>query len=146
YRRCDTYRGPAAGGGPIPKLPGTGEQLIIDPQSGTAPLRLRNRDLTSFFKGGIPRVRIWSRTLQAGESQTLFTTDAVPRDGLGAEYRLEEPSGTVARDSRQWQRWKHFRCALGETDLINIQNPDLVPIAARSRRHPQHRPLPSRLH
>jgi len=99
YRRCDTYRGPAAGGCPIHKLPDTGEQLIIDPQSGTAPLRVGTRDLTSFFKGGIRRVRIWSRTLQSGEIQNLFATDAVPRNGLVAEYRLDKPSGTVAPDS-----------------------------------------------
>jgi hypothetical protein len=99
YRRCDTYRGSAIRGCPAHKDPDTGEQLIIDPQPGTAPLRIGTRDRSSFFQGGIRLVRIWSRVLTSGEIQSLFTDNTVPPDGLAAEYRLDQGASASAPDS-----------------------------------------------
>jgi hypothetical protein len=99
YRRCDTYRGPAAGGCPTHTKPGTTEQLTIDPVAGSSPLRIGTRDFASFFEGGIRKVRIWSRIVQADEIQALFANDVVPQDGLVAEYLFDENTGTVARDT-----------------------------------------------
>jgi hypothetical protein len=99
YHRCDTYRGPAAAGCPIHRTPDTGEQLIINPQGGSAPLRIGTRDFESFFKGGIRKVRIWSRVLQQDEIQALYASDAVPQDGLVAEYLLDQDIGDAATDT-----------------------------------------------
>jgi hypothetical protein len=99
YRRCDTYRGPAAGGCPSHRDPATGEQLNINPQAGTAPLRLGTRDSSSFFQGGMRLVRIWNRILGADEIASLFTDDVVPPDGLIAEYRLDQAGAASAADS-----------------------------------------------
>ena len=62
---------------------------IITPQHGTAPLRMATRDFRSFFLGTIRGVRIWNRALTASEVQMVFN-EAIPRDGLVAEYRLEQ--------------------------------------------------------
>jgi hypothetical protein len=99
YRRCDTYRGPATGGCPIHKQPGSGDQLVIDPQPGSAPLRIGTRDFGSFFKGGMQRVRIWNRAIQEGEVQGLFASDTVPQAGLVAEYLLNRNTGDTAADT-----------------------------------------------
>src|SRR4051812_25646286 len=60
---CDTYRGPATAGCKIFAPPPSGEQIIVNPRSGPAPLRIGTRDRKSFFLGGITRVRIWGRVL-----------------------------------------------------------------------------------
>src|SRR5258708_21335896 len=99
FRRCDTYRGPAAASCPIHKQSGSDEQLIINPQGGSAPLRIGTRDFGSFFKGGIRKVRIWRRVLQQDELQELFANDAVPPDGLVAEYLFDQDSGDAATDT-----------------------------------------------
>lgn len=99
YRRCDTYRGPAHGGCPIHTQPGTDEQIVINPQAGAAPLRIGTRDFASFFEGGIYKVRIWNRVIQADEIQALFASDSVPRDGLVAEYLFNKNTGSVAADT-----------------------------------------------
>jgi hypothetical protein len=62
---------------------------IITPQRGTAPLRMATRDFNSFFLGAIRGVRFWNRALTAAEVQMVFT-DTIPRDGLVAEYQLEQ--------------------------------------------------------
>src|SRR5262249_25434975 len=99
HRRCDTYRGPATRGCPIHGQPDSDDQLIINPQAGSAPLRIGTRDFGSFFKGGIRKVRIWSRVLQQGEIQELFASDAAPQDGLVAEYLFDEDTGNAATDT-----------------------------------------------
>jgi hypothetical protein len=62
---------------------------IITPQHGTAPLRMATRDFKSFFLGAIRGVRLWNRALTPAEVQMVFT-DTIPRDGLVAEYWLEQ--------------------------------------------------------
>jgi len=99
YRRCDTYRGPATASCPIHKQPDSDEQLIINPQGGSAPLRIGTRDFGSFFKGGIRKVRIWGRVLQQDEIQELFANDGVPQDGLVAEYLFDQDTGDAATDT-----------------------------------------------
>jgi hypothetical protein len=68
---------------------------IITPQHGTAPLRMATRDFKSFFLGAIRGVRFWNRALTAAEVQMVFT-NTIPRDGLVAEYRLEQDIVTDA--------------------------------------------------
>jgi hypothetical protein len=60
--RCSTYRGPAQGECEIQEQNGT--QVVIDPQPGSAALRLGTKDLGSFLEGGLSRVRLWNRTLR----------------------------------------------------------------------------------
>jgi len=98
-RRCDTYRGPAAGGCPAHTLPDSGDQLVINPQGGSAPLRIGTRDFGSFFQGAIRGVRIWNRAIQADEIQTLFASDVPSQDGLVAEYLLDADTGNTAADT-----------------------------------------------
>ncbi len=71
----------------------------ITPAHGTAPLRIGTRDLHSFFEGGIREVRVWSRPLPAAEVADLFRSGHVPREGLVAEYLLNESAGDVAHDT-----------------------------------------------
>ncbi len=80
-RKSDVYRG------------------AITPGHGTAPLRIGTRDLHSFFAGGIREVRIWSRPLPAAEVAELVRSRFVPREGLVAEYLLNETVGDVAHDT-----------------------------------------------
>lgn len=98
YRRCDTYRGPAIGHCPI-HTDRSGQQLVINPQAGSAPLRIGTREFASFFEGGIRDVRIWNRALDKTEIQQLFAQDDVPQTGLVAEYRFDEKTGDTAVDS-----------------------------------------------
>jgi len=82
FKRCDRYTGT----GPPPchnYAPGQ----WITPARGTAPLRIGTRDRGSFFLGAIREVRLWSRSLTATEVGALYG-DAVPQDGLVAEYLL----------------------------------------------------------
>ncbi len=101
--RCDTYRGPSHRGCPIHfQDPPTDQiQLVIDPQSGSSPLRLGSRDFASFFEGGLTRVRIWGRALTATEVADLYAADVVPQDRLVADFLLNADTGVVATDSAQ---------------------------------------------
>jgi hypothetical protein len=103
YRRCDTYRGASAHHCPIHYQPPPNDnlQLEIDPAAGSSPLRLGTRDLNSFFKGGLSRVRIWNRVLSAKEISALYSSDAAPADGLVAEFLLNADAGSTAADSAQ---------------------------------------------
>ncbi len=62
----------------------------IVPQAGQAPLRIGTRDLHSFFQGAIRNVRLWNRLLTTTEIQNLYAADAVPQEGLVAEYLLTQ--------------------------------------------------------
>ncbi len=42
---------------------------------------------------------MWSRVLQQDEIQELFANDAVPQDGLMAEYRFDQDLGDAATDT-----------------------------------------------
>jgi hypothetical protein len=104
YRRCDTYRGPSAGQCPIHYQPPPNQnlQLEINPAAGGSPLRLGTRDLNSFLEGGLSRVRIWNRVLDAKkEVLDLYSSDRVPSDGLVAEFLLNAETGTTATDTAQ---------------------------------------------
>jgi hypothetical protein len=103
YIRCDTYRGLAQGLCEIhyQAPPNQNLQLVIDPQAGLAPLRLGTKDLGSFFEGGLTRVRLWNRALNAGEISALYSAEAVPQDGLVAEFLLNSNAGATAVDSIQ---------------------------------------------
>jgi hypothetical protein len=103
YIRCDTYRGPAQGPCEIHYRPPPHQnlQLVIDPQPGSVPLRLGTKDLGSFFEGGLTRTRLWNRVLNAGEISALYSAEAVPQNGLVAEFLLNSDTGAMAVDSRQ---------------------------------------------
>jgi hypothetical protein len=68
----------------------------IQPQRGTAPVRIGTRDFNSFFQGEIREVRFWNRTLTEAEVADLFGSNAVPQQGLVAEYKL---TGDIAPDT-----------------------------------------------
>lgn len=103
YVRCDTYRGPAIEQCEIhyQAPPNENLQLVIEPQAGSAPLRLGTKDLGSFFEGGLTRVRLWNRALNASEIGDLYASDAVPLDSLVAEFLLNTNTGTIAQDTSQ---------------------------------------------
>lgn len=92
FRKCDQYRG--TGDGTCQKY-----AFTITPKHGSAPLRIGHRDENSFFLGAIKRVRIWNRPLSKAEVADLYAIDKASRNGLVAEYLLNEGSGTVAHDS-----------------------------------------------
>jgi hypothetical protein len=103
YQRCDTYRGASAGQCPIHYQPPPNDnlQLEVDPVAGSSPLRLGTRDFSSFFQGGLTRVRLWNRALNAQEISALYSADAVPSAGLIAEFLLNSDIGTTAPDTVQ---------------------------------------------
>jgi hypothetical protein len=103
YMRCDTYRGPPDGLCPIHYLPPPNQdvQLVIQPQNGPAPLRLGTRDFTSHFRGGLSRLRLWNRVLQASEIADLYAADVVPQDSLVAEFVLNTGTGQTVIDTAQ---------------------------------------------
>jgi hypothetical protein len=70
----------------------------ILPQRGTAPLRMGTRDFHSYFEGALTGVRVWDRALAPAEIASLYATNRAPRQGLVAEYLLDEGSGAVAAD------------------------------------------------
>jgi hypothetical protein len=76
-------------------------QLEISPTAGLSNLHIGTRDFRSFFSGAATRVRLWSRALEAGEISDLFRTDAVPQDGLVAEFLLNADTGLRASDTAQ---------------------------------------------
>lgn len=76
-----------------------GQQLVITPHSGTAPLRMAHRDRDSFLKGALSQVRIWNRALTEPEIRDLHDRQMVPADALVAEYRLDEGCDVEVRDT-----------------------------------------------
>ena len=62
----------------------------IQPQRGTAPLRIGTRDFGSFFEGEIREVRVWIRLLSDSEIAALFSSGTAPSNGLVAEYLLNQ--------------------------------------------------------
>ena len=64
-------------------------------------MRLGTRDLNSFFEGGLTRVRIWNRALDAKQVSALYSFDTVPSDGLVAEFLLNADTGATVVDSAQ---------------------------------------------
>ncbi len=105
FKKCDRY---AAGTNVVdPRDPTRrcpthtfqGEQLVITPQAGSAPIRMAHRDRNSFLQGALSQVRIWNRALTEQEIGALHDLQMVPPNGLVAEYRLDEGSGTVVHDT-----------------------------------------------
>src|SRR5262245_9845395 len=105
FKKCDRY---AAGTDTIdPRDPTRkcethkfqNQPLIITPQQGTAPLRMGHRDRASFLEGDLSQVRVWNRALTEQEIADLHNLQAVPTDGLVAEYRLDEGCGTDVHDT-----------------------------------------------
>jgi hypothetical protein len=91
-RKCDEYRGGGSAGC-------EGHPLIITPKHGTAPLRMGHVNGKSYFLGGLAEVRIWNRALNRREVAALYALNKTPRNGLVAEYLLNEGRGNVAHDS-----------------------------------------------
>jgi hypothetical protein len=94
---CDTYRG--VGTTRCQIMLDNGQQVVIYPEHGGAPLRIGTQNFGSYFQGGITRVRIWTRALAADEIQAVYETDEAPRDALVAEFLLDSDTGTRAVDS-----------------------------------------------
>ena len=96
FRKCDQYFGAASTNSPCQ---GYSADRWITPQHGPAPVRIGHRDRLSYFQGSIGRVRVWNRKLTDTEIAALYSSGTVPRDGLVAEYLLNEGSGTTAHDT-----------------------------------------------
>ncbi len=86
---------------------------LIRPAHGVAPLRLGTQSLASFFQGAMGPVRVWSRPLSASEVQGLYNSNAVPRQGLVAQYRLNEGRGSVIHDTADGHEGALFNVAWG---------------------------------
>jgi hypothetical protein len=82
--------------------------LVIDPQPGSAPLRLGSKDLAGFLQVGLSRVRLWNRPLTCGEVFDLDTADTAPQNGLKAEFLLNAGTGATAVDTAQGNNGKIF--------------------------------------
>jgi hypothetical protein len=95
YIRCDTYRGPAQGPCEIHYRapPNQNLQLIIDREAGPAPLRLGTKERGSFFEGGLAKVRLWNRALNAAEISALYSADEALQDSLVAGISLGRRHG-----------------------------------------------------
>ena len=76
HQDCDTYRGPATQGCSIQTH--DGQQVVINPLGGSAPLRIGTQDKISFFQGGITRVRIWGRALTPDEINAVYQSGYRP--------------------------------------------------------------------
>ena len=79
----------------------------ITPENGTAPVRLATRDRNSYFQGAIARVAIYSTRLSESRIAAHYAAagsgyDAVilAEPSLVAYYRLDETSGTTAKDAK----------------------------------------------
>ena len=70
----------------------------VQPERGTAPVRIGTRDFNSYFQGEIREVRLWTRKLQDSEIAALYASDSVPQNGLVAEYLLLQD---IAPDTSQ---------------------------------------------
>jgi hypothetical protein len=92
YIRCDEYNGRSGRG-----CQAHGER--IHPGQGNAPLRLGTRDLKSFFQGELSQVRIWKRALRSSEIRRLYGNNDIPRQGLAAEFLLDEGEGDAVHDT-----------------------------------------------
>jgi Concanavalin A-like lectin/glucanases superfamily len=62
----------------------------IQPERGTAPMRIGTRGFNSFFAGEIREVRVRNRTLTNPEVVGRCASDTVPQGGLVAEYLLTQ--------------------------------------------------------
>ena len=92
FRKCDQYRGATDNH--------CGRHaFIVTPIHGTAPLRMGHVDGNSYFLGAMSEVRFWDRLLTQKEIAGLYGSNRVPRDGLVAEYLLNEGRGEVAHDT-----------------------------------------------
>lgn len=79
----------------------------ITPENGDAPVRIGTRDRNSYFQGAIGRVAFYSTRLTESRAAAHFAAAGADYDAvilaepsLVAYYRLDETSGTVARDSK----------------------------------------------
>jgi hypothetical protein len=79
----------------------------IMPENGDAPVRIGTRDRNSYFQGAIARVAFYSSRLSESQAAAHFAAAGADYDrvilaetSLVAYYRLDETSGTVARDSK----------------------------------------------
>lgn len=94
--------------------PGTREPVVITPEHGNAPLRVGTREgraNSSYWLGGMARVRLWNRALGRDEIDSLFRAETclfnpsaecdgtVPQDALAAEWLLNEQTDTTAYDT-----------------------------------------------
>ena len=74
-----------------------------------------------FFNGVIYGIKVWSRTLSAGEVQAIFTLGVPPStNGLYNAVMLDEVSGSVIQDSRT---------GLTGTNLTALQSSDTPPMS-----------------
>jgi hypothetical protein len=79
----------------------------IMPENGGAPVRIGTRDRNSYFQGAIARVAFYSTLLSEGQAAAHFAAAGTGYDAailaepsLVAYYRLDETSGTIARDAK----------------------------------------------
>jgi hypothetical protein len=79
----------------------------ITPENGSAPVRIGTRDRNSYFQGAIARVAFYGARLSESQAAAHFAAAGANYDdvilaepSLVAYYRLDETSGTVARDSK----------------------------------------------
>ncbi len=72
---------------------------IINPEQGSAPVRMGTRDQISFLEGALAEVRVWNRPLTDEEVSDLYNLSLVPQDGLVAQYLLNEGMGDIAHDT-----------------------------------------------
>ena len=102
FRQCNNYLGDTSDTACRPYCP-NGNCLQITPQQGLAPVRMGTRDditdRSTYFAGGLTKVRVWNRLLSDPEILALYTSDQVPQDRLVAEYLLNSYTGSVAVDS-----------------------------------------------
>jgi hypothetical protein len=100
FKDCDIYR--ASEADKCVTHPGQGpcdhSADPVVPVAGDAPLKLGSLDGKSYFKGGITKVRIWSRVLTDDEIRELYEHDFVPPHLLAAEFLLNGNTGNVAVD------------------------------------------------
>jgi hypothetical protein len=100
FRKCDQYQPGGDSRCARHFDPGTHVPLFIQPRPGSAPLRVGTKDAhSSFFAGAISRVRLWNRSLSASEIAKLYSNDELSRDGLVAEFLLDEGRGSATRDT-----------------------------------------------
>lgn len=102
FRDCDIYResekGNCVSHPDVEECDESGDP--VEPAAGDAPLRIGTRDFRSHFLGAIARVRIWQRILADDEILAMYERDdATPRNGLVAEFLLNEGAGSVAHDN-----------------------------------------------
>jgi hypothetical protein len=92
FIKCDQYRG-------TKDEECARHAFIVTPCHGPAPLRIGHVDGTSYFLGSVSEVRFWNRVLTHKEVGNLYDSNRVPREGLVAEYLLNEGRGDIAHDT-----------------------------------------------